>query len=396
MRLIIDGRRLTAERTGVGRYLEDLLADWATSGPPLTETRVILHDPAGLERLPSGSPIAAEVVGAGWPGLIWERWGLGHRLRPGDLLFAPTNLVSDGWRGRTALVLFDTLQENRPDDFPRLTRWRFGGRYRRSAARADRVLVPSEATARDVIRNYGVAAPRIRVIRPAPGPEFRPLPPDDPAPIRARQALGLGASPYFLFLGKRSRRRNVPAILEAFAVHRRSFPDHRLVFVGPGGDGLRSGSIEGLIVAGHVAESTVRGLLAGALALLYPSEAEGFGLPIVEAMASGCPVLTLRRDALLEAGGDAPWYLERAEPATLARALRALATRPADRDERVARGLEWVRSWDRSRFAAAVKHELIDLAARPEIRRLIPTPRPTHGPEPVGPRPSAPGESGPG
>ena len=68
--------------------------------------------------------------------------------------------------------------------------------------------------------------------------------------------------------------------------------------------------------------------MASALGVLYPSEREGFGLPVVEAMASGCPVITLRRDALIEAGGDGPLYLDEATPEALARAMAHLATDP--------------------------------------------------------------------
>src|SRR4051812_22079109 len=73
MRLIIDGRRLTAERTGVGRYLEVLLQDWAETGAPLPETLVVLRDRAGLTRIPSRSGIRAEASGEGLPGLVWEQ-----------------------------------------------------------------------------------------------------------------------------------------------------------------------------------------------------------------------------------------------------------------------------------------------------------------------------------
>src|SRR4051812_40791722 len=93
MRLVIDGHRLTSERTGVGRCLESLLADWAETGLPLAETLVVLRDRGGLSRVPEAPGLEARVVGEGWPGLAWECLGLGRVLRPDDLLFAPANLV---------------------------------------------------------------------------------------------------------------------------------------------------------------------------------------------------------------------------------------------------------------------------------------------------------------
>src|SRR5436190_16195363 len=92
MRLVIDGQRLTAERTGVGRCLESLLADWAVTGLPLSETVVVLRDRGGLGRVPQVKGLTARVVGEGWPGLAWECGALARALRPDDLLFAPANL----------------------------------------------------------------------------------------------------------------------------------------------------------------------------------------------------------------------------------------------------------------------------------------------------------------
>src|SRR3954463_2960759 len=92
-RLVIDGHRLTPERTGVGRCLESLLADWAETGLPLAETVVVLRERGGLSRVPQAPGLEARVVGEGWPGLAWECLGLGRVLRPDDLLFAPANLV---------------------------------------------------------------------------------------------------------------------------------------------------------------------------------------------------------------------------------------------------------------------------------------------------------------
>ena len=83
MRLVIDGHRLTARRTGVGRCLESLLAEWAETGWPLQDTLLVVRDPGGLARVPKTSGLRTVVVGERWPGLVWETLGLGRLLRPG-------------------------------------------------------------------------------------------------------------------------------------------------------------------------------------------------------------------------------------------------------------------------------------------------------------------------
>jgi glycosyltransferase involved in cell wall biosynthesis len=267
------------------------------------------------------------------------------------------------WRGRTLLVLLDALQEVMPDSFPWHTRWRFAMRYRQAARRATRVIVPSHATATDVRRIYGVSEARLRVVPPGPAPGFRPRPPDGPDVRRACEEVGVGSNPYFLFVGKRSKRRNVPAILEAFRMDRRDHPEHHLVFAGPeGDDGAALRREPGVLLSGHLPETTLQALMCGSLGLLYPSAYEGFGLPVLEALASGCPVVTLSNSALTEAGGEGAWYVESPAPATLAATMNSIVADRGERERRIALGLAHAARLNATRFAESVARELQDMA----------------------------------
>ena len=191
MRLVIDGQRLTARRTGVGRCLESLLADWAETGWPLAETLLVAPRPRAAWRgCPTSPGLTTVVVGEGWPGLAWETL----RPRPGPPARRPP--VRPGQprparpgAGRRWLILYDTLPWSVPESFPwhvrsgsaGVTAWPRAGRPGCSS--------PRVATARDVARVHGVPDDRLRVVYPGPEPRFRPLPARRPRG-RARRGGG--------------------------------------------------------------------------------------------------------------------------------------------------------------------------------------------------------------
>jgi glycosyltransferase involved in cell wall biosynthesis len=216
----------------------------------------------------------------------------------------------------------------------------------RRIRRADHLIAVSEATRRDAIELLGISPDRITVVPHGVDARlFRPTAPDT-----ARSLVGerYGISrPYFFYVGGFDYRKNVSALLGAF-LEVADAHDILLVIAGlPGKFGVhlrreaegrhRADRIRWL---GYVPEGDLRALYAGSLALVYPSLYEGFGLPVLEAMSCGAPVLTSPLSSLPEVAGDAALYVDPGSPAELAAALRRLAAEPALRAELRERGLE--------------------------------------------------------
>jgi glycosyltransferase involved in cell wall biosynthesis len=233
------------------------------------------------------------------------------------------------------------------------------------------ILTPSESTRRDVVRLLRVDPGRVRVIPYAAAPSFRPVPLD---PDRLQAAHGI-RPPYFLYVGTLEPRKNLGRALRAFASVAGKLDGCRFVIVGQRGwrydEVLREAArpeLQGRVeLLGYVPEERLPDLYAHALALVYPSLYEGFGLPVVESMACGTPVLTSRSSALAEIGEGAALLADPADEKALADGLLALATDEALRLRLRARGLERARdfSWERTgRETAAAYQEVYE-----EVRR---------------------------
>lgn len=354
--VFVDGRRLTAQSTGVGRYLSLLLDRWAGIAESLPfEPVVILREDRPRNLDPWKSVFRHEVIGTGSPGWIWENLHLARAGHRNLTLFAPANLAPWRWRGPVVLVAHDTFCEHADAQIPWMSKLRFRGRYRRSARRADLVLTPSRSTAEDVRSFFGLDPSRIRVIRP--GLSIVPAASSGQDPAVSR--LGL-EQPFVLFVGKTSARRDFPAVIEAVERISRQGTGLKLVRVGPGTpDTCAAGH---LIELGHVPDAVLAGLYRSALALVWPSTREGFGLPVLEAMAHGCPVITRPVNALSELCLGSCLELADTRAETIAAAIEQLM---ADRELRsclIRSGLERAKAFGDRDFADEVAGAIASVA----------------------------------
>ncbi|MGD8245012.1 MAG: glycosyltransferase family 1 protein, partial [Anaerolineae bacterium] len=228
------------------------------------------------------------------------------------------------------------------------TRW--------NAHTATHLMADSEATKADLATHYGVAASKITVTYPGTDQSLSPV--GDVENIQAAKArYGIGGD-YFLYLGTLQPRKNLLRLLAAFA----EFAAHhspltvQLILAGKRGwlyDDLfkwvrQRGLEEHVRFPGYVAEEDKAALLSGALAFLFPSLYEGFGLPVLEAQACGCPVITSTTSSLPEVAGDGAFLVDPENTSAIASAMERVITEPLLRDALIERGLANARrfSWD--------------------------------------------------
>lgn len=345
MELAVIARRLCGPLTGVGRYLEYLLYYWSRSETPFR--RIVVYAPAepALEPGTLAGCVELRVLPSTLPPLVWENLVLPRRMGRADVVFGPYTLP---WRSPGVQVVSNLgIYESRPGDFSWWQRARTSPFFRHSARRARLVIANSESTRRDLVEFYGVEASKIRVIFPGVDAAFRPLG-GETMPPRLMAKYQLPAGPFFLFVGKLSRRRNIPMLLDAFGrLRRENQLPHALLIVGPdylGVDAPRLTAERGLAGAAFYVPFAPREdlveLYSAATAFVLPTLHEGFSFTILEALACGAPVVTFDHPPLHEAGVREATLV--ADPPTaegLYQALRDLVDRPQLRRELRERGL---------------------------------------------------------
>jgi len=368
VKVAVDARALLHERTGIGTYTDAIARRLAAR--------------AGVSvGLFAPRPLPASVDGAGaWSrhtdrhpfGILWLQSTLPGRLARwgADVLLAA--LTIGPARGDVPFVstVHDLTPLTHPEWHAARTLIGFVPLWERTVERAARFVCVSETTARDLVARYPETAPRVRV---APNGVdlgfFTPAAEGGAAEAarRTRQRYS-GGRPYILYLGTLEPRKNVEALVvacERLWGRRRARPDLVLA----GGAGWKTAALHRRIarsayrdkihVTGYAARDAARELYRAAEAFAYPSLAEGFGLPILEAMACGIPVVASTAEALVEVGGDAAIYAPPRDPERISRQLEraledaALRARLAEEGPRRAARFTWDAAAERTAAAIA-------------------------------------------
>jgi glycosyltransferase involved in cell wall biosynthesis len=324
--IVVNARYLSRRLTGVERSAAEVVSHW--------------NGNVQLRRPPRHLP--------GFMGHAWEQLVLPGQLPRGALLWSPAN---SGPLAVSNQVV--SIHDLSPLDHPEWFNPVFAGWYRwllpALARRARCIITPSEFSRQRLQARFALPPERIVVVPGGVNP--RQFHPADSGRLRDIYPL---PERYLLFVGSLQPRKNLPALLAAWQLARRQFPHLGLVVIGTGGPAFRQTGRQarcpGLYFPGYVPDRDLPAFYSGAAALVLPSFYEGFGLPALEAMACGTPVLASCAGALPEVVAEAGLLFDPFDPLALSRQLVTLLGDDRLQEELCRRGLARARefTWQRS------------------------------------------------
>jgi radical SAM superfamily enzyme YgiQ (UPF0313 family)/glycosyltransferase involved in cell wall biosynthesis len=357
MRIAFDGTALRPGRTGVGYYTEHLLHHLARAAT--NDELIVVSNRAIDTTSPLPSRVRVATPTRRVPRLVWMQTLAVTALREveADVVHFTNGMLPLMSPVPTVVTIHDMSLRLYPRYHPPRRVILNRPLVDLAARLADAIIAPSESAKHDIVRLYDLDPRRVHVVYEAAAPSFARVR-DAAALERVRERYGLGER-IILYVGTIEPRKNLPTLIDAFAARRRSGElSHQLVCVGPYGwlsRGIeeqiaRSRVGDAIKFTGYVPFEDLPALYSLAEMFVYPSMYEGFGLPVVEAMACGAPVVTGRTAALSEIGGGAIVEVDRIEPDALGRALVALAGSRDRREELSGLGLARAEtfSWGRA------------------------------------------------
>jgi glycosyltransferase involved in cell wall biosynthesis len=344
-RVLIDASAVPADRGGLGRYVDGLLAALAEKDTDLA----VVCQRVDAERYGRLVPAAQIVAGPAsltnrTARIAWEQTGLPLVAEhvAAKVIHAPNYSVPMRPGRPVVTTIHDATFFSEPDLYPATRGAFYRAAIRSAVKRSTRCIVPSKATRDELVRLVDADSTRIDVAYHGVDHDvFRPPTEAEAARISAR--LGLRGQQYVAFLGAFEPRKNVPSLIRGWVSAVGDLPEPpALVIAGGAGwdDEIEAAVAEvpsqlRVIRPGYLRMADLSAFLGGAVVVAYPSHGEGFGLPVLEAMACGAAVLTTHRLSLPEVGGDAVAYTE-PDSASIGTALSGLL---ADEPRRRALGV---------------------------------------------------------
>lgn len=347
----IDARMLSD--CGIGSYLRNLLENLAAVGNGLEFLVLLAGDncalpmPSGRFRLiPARSPIYS----------LREQWEIARLARSVPIFHAPHYNVPLLYRGKLLVTIHDLIHITDPNFRRSPASFAYARPMLKLAVRAaEHIVAVSEFTRGQIVDAFQISSAKITVIHHGISPHFR-LQDHREAIARVSAAMGM-KRPYILLVGNFKPHKNVKTLIRAFALlHARQKIDHELLILGRDGKGkieiIRECQIRGMAelvhFVPHVNYETLPLVYGAAELLVIASYLEGFGLPALEAMACGTPVVCSRAASLPEVAGPAEEYFDPASDEDLAAAIERVLASPERQAELRRKGLERVKlfSWD--------------------------------------------------
>ncbi len=301
--------------------------------------------------------------------LIGQRMRLGFEplLPDAQLLHATEHLLLPMRRVGTVLTVHDLIYHLFPAYHKRLNYWYLNAAMPLFVRRADQIITVSQSTKRDLMRVYGVPGEKISVIYEAASPDFRPATPEAVAGARAAYNL---PDHYILAIGTIEPRKNLIRLVDALRLLRKKDPSLSLVIVGSAGwlyqdffqHVEKLEEPRSVLLSGFVPDEDLPAVITGAHVCVLASLYEGFGLPILEAMACGTPVVCSNTSSLPELGGEAAAYFNPTDTQGMAAAIEAVLADAGLRQQMQSLGLQQAArfSWERAaRETVAVYEKLL-------------------------------------
>ncbi len=331
MHIAIEALCLGEYNTGIGVCVSNLLAGLRELDTDETFT-LYTSDFPGVHELvrPSGARVVT-VNGSAGNRLVraaWRQFLLNRNLkRDGvQVLHGTAYVLPRTVRVPSVVTIHDVIALTHPEFCPTLNAWHLRATLRRTVANADRIIVHSKATADALVSRLAVPAEKISLLRPGIAERFfREVSKQDKKDVALRYRL---PEQYVLFAGNLEPKKDLGTLLRAFEGLSSDTYDGKLLLTGPGGWKNRplvdrmKGLGDRIQWIGHVCPEDMPALYAGADVTVLVSRVEGFGLPVVESMAAGTPVIASDIPGLAEASADAAMKVKPGDPDDLARALK--------------------------------------------------------------------------